>query len=99
MAKKTTKDKDNKKGDIYKNPEESITGDKKGDEFYKELQKYAKKHDLVISNIAGWTIPKIVQMANNNRQCACDSSRTCPCPQGLLEIEKKGRCKCSVFMR
>lgn len=69
------------------------------DEFRKDLEKYAKEHKLIISNIKGWTKNKVEWMALNGRKCACDpNNRVCPCPTGLIEISEKGRCKCSLFV-
>lgn len=71
-------------------------------EFTKELEEYAKKNDLVITDIKGWTKHKIEWMALNNRLCACirDGSRHCPCQAGLIEATTgiRGVCTCSVFM-
>lgn len=79
---------------------EYLEEQKKVEEFTKELQEYAKKNDLTITNIKGWTKHKIEWMALNDRLCACvrDGSRHCPCIQGLEEATgSKGICTCSIF--
>lgn len=69
------------------------------DEFIIDIEKYAKEHKLIISNIKGWTKNKIEWMALNDRKCACDpGNRICPCQTGLDEINNKGICKCSLFV-
>lgn len=76
--------------------------EKKIAEFRKEIEEYASAHDLLITDIKGWTEPKIEWMALNDRLCACvrDGSRHCPCPDGLIETttSNRGMCKCSLFM-
>lgn len=69
-------------------------------DFRKRLELYAKEHNLRITNIKGWTEPKIVWMALNERKCGCaPDKRKCPCPEGLDEVKVKGKCLCSVFER
>lgn len=68
--------------------------------FRSELEAYATKYNLKITDIKGWTEDKIIWMALNEKKCACaPDKRVCPCPEGLVEIDKKGKCKCSVFMK
>ena len=66
--------------------------------FRKYLEAYAKEKGLMILDVKGWTNSKIEWMALNDRKCACrPDKRICPCPEGLIEIEKKGKCLCTVF--
>lgn len=66
--------------------------------FRKYLEAYANEKGLKILDIKGWTNSKIEWMALNDRKCACKpDKRTCPCPEGLIEVEKKGKCLCTVF--
>lgn len=66
--------------------------------FRKYIEAYAKEKGLKILDVKGWTNSKIEWMALNDRKCACrPDKRVCPCPEGLIEIEKKGRCLCTVF--
>ncbi len=68
--------------------------------FRERLNLHAKEYNLKITNIKGWTEPKIVWMALNDWKCGCaPDKRKCPCKEGLIEIEKKGKCLCSVFER
>ena len=69
-------------------------------DFRNKLEVYAKEHHLRITNIKGWTDPKIEWMALNEEKCGCaPDKRICPCKEGLIEVEKKGKCLCSVFER
>ncbi len=68
------------------------------DEFKKVLEEHAKKNNLVLHFTKGWSDNKIHKMALNNRICACAPDRTCPCVQGLAEINTRGMCKCSIFV-
>lgn len=66
--------------------------------FRKYIDAYAKEKGLKILDVKGWTSSKIEWMALNDRKCACrPDKRVCPCPEGLVEIEKKGKCLCTVF--
>lgn len=66
--------------------------------FRKYIEAYAKEKGLKILDVKGWTNSKIEWMALNDRKCACrPDKRVCPCPEGLIEIEKKGKCLCTVF--
>jgi len=67
------------------------------DGFKKVLEEYAENNDLALNYVKGWTDNKIRKMALNNRICACDSKRICPCKEGLTEINTTGTCKCSIF--
>ncbi len=66
--------------------------------FKKYIEAYAKEKGLKILDVKGWTNNKIEWMALNDRKCACrPDKRVCPCPEGLVEVEKKGKCLCTVF--
>lgn len=66
--------------------------------FRKYIEAYAKEKGLKILDVKGWTSSKIEWMALNDRKCACrPDKRVCPCIEGLIEIEKKGKCLCTVF--
>ena len=66
--------------------------------FKKYIEAYAKEKGLKILDVKGWSNSKIEWMALNDRKCACrPDKRICPCPEGLIEIEKKGKCLCTVF--
>lgn len=66
--------------------------------FRDYLEAYAKENGIMILDIKGWTDGKIEWMALNERKCACrPDKRKCPCPEGLVEISKKGHCLCNVF--
>lgn len=66
--------------------------------FKKYIEAYAKEKGLKILDVKGWTSSKIEWMALNDRKCACrPDKRICPCSEGLIEIEKKGKCLCTVF--
>ncbi len=68
-------------------------------EFRKELEEYAKQHELTITNIKGWTEGTIRWMALNDKKCHCvPGKRHCPCPEVLAETKHRGKCKCSVFV-
>ncbi len=67
------------------------------DEFRKVLEEYAQKNDIELHYTKGWSDNKIRKMALNNRICACDPKRICPCKEGLIEINVTGTCKCSIF--
>jgi len=71
------------------------------DEFRNDLLAHADKHGMKLTEINGWTEPKIQSMALNNRICCCDPSRTCPCDIGVEEVntESDHMCKCSVFIK
>ena len=76
------------------------TGDKKVDDFIMELEKYAVENGILITNIEGWTLPKLKWMATHERRCCCaPATRKCPCKAGLYEIfnTPKRTCLCSVF--
>jgi hypothetical protein len=69
-------------------------------EFRKDLEKWARDNDLLLTNIKGWTEDKIQWMALNDRKCCCrPKERACPCKEGLEEARtsKGGLCLCSVF--
>lgn len=82
-------------------PEEEISDDDiLIKNFRANLELYAKEHNLKITDIKGWTEHKLVWMALNDNKCGCaPDKRRCPCKEGLIEIEKKGKCLCSVFER
>lgn len=66
--------------------------------FRKYIDNYAKEKGLKILDVKGWSSAKIDWMALNGRKCACrPDKRICPCPEGMVEIEKKGKCLCTVF--
>jgi len=66
--------------------------------FREYIEAYAQEKGLKILNVKGWTDSKIEWMALNGRKCACrPDKRVCPCPEGLVEVEKKGHCLCNVF--
>lgn len=66
--------------------------------FRKYIDNYAKEKGLKILDVKGWSSAKIDWMALNGRKCACrPDKRICPCPEGLVEVEKKGKCLCTVF--
>jgi len=68
--------------------------------FREYLEAYAQEKGLKILKVKGWTDSKIEWMALNSRKCACrPDKRVCPCPEGLIEVEKKGKCLCTVFGR
>lgn len=68
------------------------------DKFREYIGAYAKEKGLKILNVKGWTNGKIEWMALNGKKCACKpDERVCPCPEGLVEVEKKGKCLCTVF--
>lgn len=93
--------------DISEPPEEdiiekdiSLSEDIMISDFKKRLELYAKEHGLKITNIKGWTESKIAWIALNDNKCGCaPDKRKCPCPEGLEEVKRKGKCLCSVFER
>lgn len=68
------------------------------DDFRKTLEEHAKKNNLSITNIKGWTNKKIEWMAVNENKCCCaPDKRVCPCEEGINEAAANGTCLCSVF--
>lgn len=64
--------------------------------FIEELFVWKKDHHLAFHPVVD-VFRKIATMEAQERRCVCDVSRTCPCEEGLDEIRKNGKCKCSLF--
>lgn len=69
--------------------------------FRQDIEMYANEHGLELTNIPGWTETKIKWMATNDRRCCCrPKDRICPCPEGLIEVERlQSTCLCSIFKK
>lgn len=60
------------------------------------LQKIADAKDLVL----GGCCDKIIQrMIACDGLCPCNPSEHCPCPTMEEDVEKNGKCHCSLFQK
>lgn len=76
-----------------------ITDEEKIEAFRSMLEEHAEEHDLEITDIKGWTEPKIKWMALNDNKCCCSPmDRICPCDKGIVEARTDDHmCLCSIF--
>ncbi len=59
--------------------------------------KFALEHGFVVTpaGIQYW-----IDSYNMFNYCPCDPARkTCPCPEAIDEVKKKGKCLCHLFWR
>ena len=77
------------------------TGDKQVDAFIIDLEKFAVKHNVLITNIKGWTKKSLIWMAENDCKCCCSpDTRVCPCMDGVIEALRTNpdmECRCSIL--
>lgn len=82
----------------FEDPKELLEQQEVINAFVKDLEKYAKEHNLVLVETKGWSKNKIKWCALNDRKCPCaPKDRYCPCSQGLIEIKTRGVCKCGLL--
>lgn len=77
-----------------------LTDDEKIKAFRSMLEEHAGENNLKITDIKGWTEPKIEWMALNDHKCCCSpNDRVCPCDEGRIEVRTKPdhMCLCSIF--
>ena len=60
--------------------------------------RWAKENNFVISPAKGMEL--YVQNIMNFGYCPCDKTRpTCPCPESVDEVQRKGHCLCRLYWK
>jgi ferredoxin-thioredoxin reductase catalytic subunit len=63
-----------------------------------EFEKIAEEHGVELSSVAD-SIIEAVNHKDGNCPCRINPEVACPCPMGMAEVEKDGKCTCFLFVK
>ena len=77
------------------------TAAKMYDEIALRSEHFAQAHDLVLGEHKSTVFGLLAAntMKKGKPLCPCQRDAVCPCPEGMLRVERKGECDCGLFKK